>query len=117
MCVSRQARHRRSLAPGWLSPENKALIRQMAKANTSWGAPRIHGELLKLGIDSGERSVSRFMPPSARKPPSQTRRTFLDNQTGSLCVKDAPEPRAVHPPTMEVGGLHHRYERRAADRD
>ena len=30
-----------------------------------WGAPRIHGELLKLGIDIGERSVSRFMPPKA----------------------------------------------------
>src|ERR1019366_1020236 len=54
---------RRTPAQDEVSPETKALIRQMAKANTSWGAPRIHGELLKLGIDIGERSVSRFMPP------------------------------------------------------
>jgi hypothetical protein len=60
-----------SPAQNHVSPETKALIRQMAKANTSWGAPRIHGELLKLGIDIGERSVSRFMPPKARKPPSR----------------------------------------------
>ena len=60
----------------------------MAKAYTSLGAPRIHGELLKLGIDIGERSVSRFMPPKARKPPSQTWRTFLDNHVGSLSSID-----------------------------
>jgi transposase InsO family protein len=71
-----------------VSPKTKARIRQMAKANTSWGAPRIHGELLKLGIDIGERSVSRFMPPKARKPPSQTWRTFLDNPIGFLSSID-----------------------------
>jgi len=80
--------HPRTPAPNEVSPETKALIRQMAKANTSWGAPRIHGELLKLGIDIGERSVSRFMPSKARKPRSQTWRTFLDNHTGSLCSID-----------------------------
>ena len=56
----------------------KALIKQMTQANPLWGAPRIHGELLKLGIDISERSVSRLMP-KGRKPPSQTWRTFLDN--------------------------------------
>ena len=155
----------------------------MAEANVTWGAPRIHSELLKLGIDISERSVSRFMPKRERKPPSQTWRTFLDNHLGSLasidfftvpaprspgqnplaerlggsvgreCLnhaiilgerhlhailrsyfayyhksrthlslcKDAPEPRAVQSPSIgdvvelpEVGGLHHRYERRAA---
>ena len=50
----------------------------MAKTNPRWGAPRIHGELLKLGIEISERSVSRLMP-KGRKPPSQTWRTFLDN--------------------------------------
>ena len=75
---------RRTPAQNEVSPQTKALIRQMAKANPSWGAPRIHGELLKLGIDIGERSVSRFMPPKSRKPPSQTWRTFLDNHIGSL---------------------------------
>jgi putative transposase len=50
----------------------------MAQANPLWGAPRIHGELLKLGIEVSERTVSRLMP-KRRKPPSQTWRTFLDN--------------------------------------
>ena len=54
----------RTPAPNVVSPETKALICQMAKANTSWGTPRIHGELLKLGIDIGERSVCRYMPPN-----------------------------------------------------
>jgi hypothetical protein len=44
--------------------------------------------LLKLGIDIGERSVSRFMPPKSRKPPSRTWRTFLDNHVGSLSSID-----------------------------
>ena len=68
--------------------EVKALILQMAEANVAWGAPRIHGELLKLGIDIGERSVSRFMPPRPRKPPSQGWRTFLDNHLGSMASID-----------------------------
>ena len=71
-----------------VSPEVKTLIRQMADGNPTWGAPRIHGELLKLGIDVGERSVSRFMPAKPRKPPSQTWRTFLDNHVGSLTSID-----------------------------
>jgi putative transposase len=73
---------------GGVSKETKRLIRQMAEANAGWGAPRIHGELLKLGIDIAERSVSRFMPPKPRKPPSQTWRTFLDNYVGSLASID-----------------------------
>src|SRR5665811_1266262 len=67
-----------SPSDGGISQETKRLIRQMAEANVGWGAPRIHGELLKLGIDISERSVSRFMPPMPRKPPSQTWRAFLD---------------------------------------
>ena len=42
------------------------------------GCPRVHGELLKLGIDIGETSVSKYMV-RGRKPPSQTWRTFLEN--------------------------------------
>src|SRR5450631_447739 len=75
-------------AEGSVAPEVRRLIRQMAEANVGWGAPRIHGELLKLGIDVGERSVSRFMPPEPRKPPAQTWRTFLDNHVGSLASID-----------------------------
>jgi hypothetical protein len=64
---------------GGVSTDIKQLIRRMAEAN-GWGAPRIHGELLKLGIVISERSVSRFMPKKKRKPPSQTWRTFLENR-------------------------------------
>ena len=55
-----------------------------------WAAtdtPRVHGELLKLGIDASERTVSRWMP-SRRKPPSQTWRAFLDNHVGDLASID-----------------------------
>jgi hypothetical protein len=47
----------------------RELIRTMSRENTLWGAPRIHGELLKLGIDIGETSVSKYLVRS-RKPPS-----------------------------------------------
>jgi len=78
----------RSPAESDVSAEVKTLIRQMAMANETWGAPRIHGELLKLGIDISERSVSRFMPKRERKPPSQTWRSFLANHLGSLASID-----------------------------
>ncbi|MDQ3685527.1 MAG: helix-turn-helix domain-containing protein, partial [Acidobacteriota bacterium] len=45
-----------------VSPQVRASIKQMAEANPLWGAPRIHGELLKLGFDISERTVSRLMP-------------------------------------------------------
>ena len=63
------------------------LIRRMSKENPGWGAPRIHGELLKLGISIGETSVSKYLVRS-RKPPSQTWRTFLDNHVKSLVSVD-----------------------------
>jgi transposase InsO family protein len=50
----------------------------MSRENPLWGAPHIHGELLKLGIDVGETSVSKYMV-RRRNPPSQTWRTFLEN--------------------------------------
>jgi len=52
-----------------------------------WGAPRIHGELLKLGINIGETSVSKYLV-HQRKPPPQTWRTFLDNHLQSLVSVD-----------------------------
>ena len=54
------------------------LIRTMSRENPLWGAPKIHGELLKLGIDIGETSVSKYMV-RRRRPPSQTWRAFLEN--------------------------------------
>jgi putative transposase len=66
----------------------RVFVRRMALANPLWGAPRIHGELLKLGIDIGERTVSNMMPKQPRKPPSQTWRTFLTNHVGTLASID-----------------------------
>jgi hypothetical protein len=59
----------------------------MARANPLWGAPRIHGELLKLGFDVSERTISRLIP-RRRRPPSQTWRTFLENHLGSTVAID-----------------------------
>jgi putative transposase len=70
-----------------INAEIRALIAHMAKANPLWGAPRIHGELLKLGIDVAERTVSRLMP-RRRPQPSQTWRTFLDNHVRNLVSID-----------------------------
>src|ERR1700758_1550348 len=70
-----------------VSREIRDLIRRMCRENPSWGAPRIHGELLKLGIDIGESSVSKYMV-RCRKPPSQTWRTFLDNHLTQLVSID-----------------------------
>ena len=65
----------------------RRLTREMALANPLWGAPRIHGELLKLGFEVSERTISRLMP-RRRTPPSQTWRTFLENHVGSTVAID-----------------------------
>ncbi len=70
-----------------ISAETAALIRKMAATNPLWGAPRIHGELLKLGIDVAERTVSRLLP-RPRRSPSQTWRTFLANHVRDLVSLD-----------------------------
>jgi hypothetical protein len=70
-----------------LPREVRDLIRRMCRENPTWGAPRIHGELLKLGINVGESSVSKYMVRS-RKPPSPTWRTFLDNNAKQLVSID-----------------------------
>jgi len=70
-----------------VNAEITTLVRQMAAANPLWGAPRIHGELLKLGIEVSERTVSRLMPKRSR-PPSQTWRTFLTNHVQTLVALD-----------------------------
>jgi putative transposase len=74
---TRRSKHRRDGRPP-INQQIRALIREMARANPLWGAPRIHGELRTLGIDSSERTVSRLLEPHSR-PPSQTWRTFLTN--------------------------------------
>jgi hypothetical protein len=67
--------------------EVRDLIRMMSRNNPRRGAPRIHGELLKLGIEITEPTVAKYMA-RHRRPPSQTWRTFLDNHVGSLVSVD-----------------------------
>jgi putative transposase len=70
-----------------VSAEIKALVARMAAANPFWGAPRIHGELAKLGMNVAERTVSRLLP-KRRSPPSQVWRTFLTNHVRDLVSID-----------------------------
>ncbi len=69
--------------------EIRALVRRMANENPTWGAPRIHGELLMLGFDVSERTVSRIMPRRPRDPEAQQRwRNFLRNHRDVLAAMD-----------------------------
>jgi putative transposase len=70
-----------------ISREIRDLIREMSLANPTWGAPRIHGELLKLGIDLHQDTVSNNMVKPTR-PPSQTWRTFLTNHASDIASID-----------------------------
>jgi putative transposase len=65
----------------------RALIRTMSQANPLWGAPRIHGELLKLGIEVGQASVAKYMV-RRHQSPSQTWRSFLRNHLGQIMAAD-----------------------------
>jgi hypothetical protein len=67
--------------------EIRRLIRQMSIANALWGAPRIHGELLKLGVDIGQTSVAKYMA-RRRAPPSQGWKTFLRNHADGIAAMD-----------------------------
>jgi putative transposase len=64
----------------------RALVSTMTATNPLWGAPRIHGELAKLGITLSERTVSQLLRP--RRSPSQTWRTFLTNHVDTLVSMD-----------------------------
>src|SRR3954447_16359209 len=67
--------------------EIRELIREMSIANPLWGAPRIHGELLKLGVEIGQTSVAKYMA-RRRGPPSQGWRTFLRNHADGIAAMD-----------------------------
>ena len=67
--------------------DTRNLIREMSMANPLWGAPRIHGELLKLGIDVGQTTVAKYMA-RRRRPPSQGWKTFLRNHADGIVSMD-----------------------------
>jgi hypothetical protein len=70
-----------------VATEVRQLIREIGIANPLWGAPRIHGELLKLGIDIGQTSVAKYMA-RRRGPPSRGWRTFLRNHADGIAAID-----------------------------
>ena len=77
-----------------INSEIRALIVRMSQENFLWGAPRIHGELLKLGFDVSQATVSRYMPRRGYRP-TQTWRTFLRNQAfgiGTIGLGEASRP-------------------------
>jgi hypothetical protein len=63
------------------------LVRRMRIENPLWGAPRIHGELLKLGFEVAPSSVAKDMA-KRRGPPSQGWRTFLHNHAPDIAAMD-----------------------------
>ena len=67
--------------------EIRNLIREMSVANPLWGAPGIHGELLKLGINVGQTTVARYMNRPGR-PPSRGWKTFLRNHAEGIVAMD-----------------------------
>jgi putative transposase len=69
-----------------ISADIQALVTRMAAANPLWGAPRIHGELMKLGVEVAERTVSRLLP--KRGSPVAAWRTFLANHVRDLVSLD-----------------------------
>ncbi|MEA2061730.1 MAG: hypothetical protein U9P10_14765 [Thermodesulfobacteriota bacterium] len=72
-----------------LDSETRARIKKMARANPLWGAPRIHGELMKLGIFVHERTISNIIKRiRPRNPPSQTWKTFLKNHMCNTFAAD-----------------------------
>jgi transposase InsO family protein len=67
--------------------EIRELIRDMSRANWLWGAPRIHGELLKLGIEIAESTVAKYMVQGPRRP-GQSWKTFLHNHAAGIVATD-----------------------------
>lgn len=82
-------RSRREIGRKRISKEVCELIFRMASENPRWGAPRIHGELLKLGFSVSERTVSRWMRRAPKKPDASRQwRTFLSNHREVIAAMD-----------------------------
>jgi transposase InsO family protein len=80
----------KSRSPGGrpqIETDLRALIRRMSVENPLWGAPRIHGELLRLGFEVAQSSVAKYMV-KRRGPPSQGWRTFLRNHAPDIAAMD-----------------------------
>jgi putative transposase len=72
-----------------ITPEVRALIRRLAQENTDWGAPRIHGELQKLGFVLSERTVARYLPRTRRRDDAGKKwLAFLHNHREAIVAFD-----------------------------
>src|ERR1700680_731065 len=78
-------RSRNRVGRPMISSELRTLIGEMSRANALWGAPHIHGELLKLGFEIAQSTVARYMC-RRRGPPSQGWRTFLSNHADGIAA-------------------------------
>jgi len=78
---------RRRLGRPGIAKDMRDLACEISRANPLWGAPRIHGELLKLGIDVAQSTVAKYMS-RTRRPPSQSWRTFLYNHAEAIAAVD-----------------------------
>ena len=84
-----------------VSREVIALIKQMTNENSDWGAPRIHGELQKLGFDISESTVQRYMPKEGKRTTDQNWKTFLKNHSKEIISIDF-----LTVPTVNIKLLH-----------
>jgi hypothetical protein len=66
----------------------RALIGQMSLENSLWGAPRVHGELLKLGFEVSQSTVAKYMPKRHGRPPGQSWWTFLRKHAPEIAAMD-----------------------------
>jgi putative transposase len=78
---------RRRIGRPPVAPDVRALIRKMAQENPLWGAPRIHGELLKLGVPVSQATVAKYLARPVT-PPSQSWRAFLTNHVKQIVAAD-----------------------------
>ena len=84
-----RSRHEISCGRRRVSRQLRELIFQMMAENPTWGAPRIHGELLKLGFDVSERTISRWMQRAPKKPDASMRwKAFLSNHREVIAAMD-----------------------------
>ncbi len=78
----------RSLGRPPIETELRALRRRMSQENPLWGAPRIHGELLKLGFGVAQSTVAKYMVRRSYDPPGQSWATFVRNHAPQIAAMD-----------------------------
>jgi hypothetical protein len=83
----RRWKSRRQLGRPVVSADIRSLVRRISRENPLWGAPRIHGELLKLGVQIAQSTMAKYMI-RRRGPPSQGWKTFLRNHTPHIAAID-----------------------------